>query len=140
MIRKRHNAARKIQKQWKFYKLYHFKDIVRTKEQNKASFSIQKYLKGLIIAKQYEEFYVKMRLDDNLDYFQGMKDKIYDDAQKLIAKYWRLKLERLRAKRKGEKRDRPRAHAKKKSVQSKVKPYIDGNRNANSSSKNRATG
>ena len=31
-VRERNNAARKIQKQWKFFQLYHYKDIIKTKK------------------------------------------------------------------------------------------------------------
>ena len=95
--------------------MYHYKDITKTKQQNKASLSIQKYLKGLIIAKQYEEFYVKMRLTDNLGFFKGMKDKIYDDAQILIAYHWRKKIKRIK-KAKMKSPGERKIHAKKKSI------------------------
>jgi len=80
-----------------------------------------------------------MRLDDNLDYFSGMKDKIYDDAQILIAYYWRKKLKRIRIRNAKGSESKPKTHTKKKGVQSKVKPYIEG-KVPGSSSKQRTTG
>ena len=82
-------------------------------------------LKGFSVAKKYEHVYVKMRLDDNLAFFESQRGDLEVSAQILIAYHWRKKLMNIRRKRleelKKEKDESPP-----KGVQSKVKPYIDG--------------
>lgn len=86
-----------------------------------ASSMVQKYLRGYKVAKQYEEFYVKLRLGNNFDYFDIMKSKIHLDAQIKIAYYWRK--HKKNKKKKGNPRVKESTH---KVNLSKIKPYIDG--------------
>ena len=67
---------------------------------NKSSVKIQSMLKGLLVAKKYEHVYVKMRLTDNLEFFDKQKGQKEENAQILIAFHWRWKLKRLREQRK----------------------------------------
>jgi len=41
---------------------------------------IKKLLKGFTVAKKYEHVYVKMRLDDNLAYFENFKGNLEENA------------------------------------------------------------
>jgi len=58
----------------------------------KSSNIIKKLLKGFTVAKKYEHVYVKMRLDDNLAYFENFKGNLEENAQIKIAYHWKKKL------------------------------------------------
>lgn len=81
-------------------------------------------LKGFNVSKKYEHVYVKMRLTDNMDYFDKYKGNLEANSQILIAYHWRKKLVDLRNKRK--KSEVVKDDSPPKGVQSKVKPYMDG--------------
>ena len=56
---------------------------------------LQKYLKGYKVAKQFNEVYIKLRLNNNFDYFDMLKSKICADAQIKIAYYVRKYLKKI---------------------------------------------
>jgi len=53
--------------------------VVNHKKNIKSSL-IQKYLKGLVIAKKYEPVYVKLRMDDHFEFFAGRRDELLVDS------------------------------------------------------------
>lgn len=50
----------------------------------------------MLTAKKFEHVYVKMRLTDNIEYFDKVKGKKEENAQILIAYHWKEKIARLR--------------------------------------------
>lgn len=73
-------AAKKIQRQWRVFAIRSKGDRIFNKVKHTSSSLVQKYLKGLKIAKVYEHVYVKIRLDDNLAFFDKMGDKRKTDS------------------------------------------------------------
>ena len=95
-FRKRTAAALKIQSQYKIFRFRKLQDSIVHNKVHTAGSTIQKYLKGLIISKKYEEVYVNLRLTKNLDFFQNQRKQLEISAQIKIAYYWRKKLARKR--------------------------------------------
>ena len=69
-------AIRMIQRRWRYFKQSKKEVVV----QKKAASQIQKYMKGLIINRKYEEFRADMIQRHNNDYFIMMKRKLYTDS------------------------------------------------------------
>lgn len=85
---------------------------------------MQKFMRGLVIARKYEPVYVKMRLTDNLAFFDGLKNRRQEDAQVKIAYHYRKYKKRTRKKTPVERKPEP--EIKKAPTIGKVKPYILG--------------
>ena len=109
--------------QWKLYRLRKMQDAIINHKQYSATQMLQKYLKGYKVAKQFNDVYIKMRLNNNFDYFDMLKSKICADAQIKIAYYVRKYLKKLIKKKviKNNSKLNSQVHNI-----SKVKPYIDG--------------
>lgn len=95
---KLNRAAKKIQSQWKVHRKRQFQFKILNHVKIKSTINIQKLLKGFRISKKFEHVYVKMRLTDNMTFFDNFKGNLQEDAQVKIAYHWRKKLKRNRDK------------------------------------------
>lgn len=66
---RKEQCARKLQKQWKVHRQRQFRDGIANHGRYKACVKIQKYLKGLIVAKKFEPKIIKLRMLDHFDHF-----------------------------------------------------------------------
>lgn len=83
-------------------------------------------MKGFPIAQKFEEVYIKMRLHDNIDYFQKMRQKEKETAAqiKISAHYRGYRVRKMFRKPK-KKKEEPKI-VKEKVYKSRIGPYIDG--------------
>ena len=81
-------------------------------------------MRGLVVARKYEPVYVKMRLTDNLEWFDGLRKARKTDAQIKIAYAWRRYKKHKKVPPPVERRPEP--EPKKPQNIGKVKPYILG--------------
>ena len=55
----------------------------------RAAIMIQRHIKGYMVFRNYERMLINCRLDSNAQFFKDMLNKLYTDAQILIAWAWR---------------------------------------------------
>ena len=72
-LKKMNRCAKKIQQQWKVHRRRQLQERIMHRQENKATIKLQKYLRGFVVAKEYEPVYVKMRLTDNIEHFKGVR-------------------------------------------------------------------
>jgi hypothetical protein len=65
----RNNSATRIQAQWKVHRRRSFQNALKNHMSYRAALKIQKYLKGLIVAKKYEKEYYRIRFTENMAFF-----------------------------------------------------------------------
>ena len=63
-------------------------------------------IRGYMVARKYEAIKIDMKLNKNIEYFKEMKERMKENAQVLIAYYWRKKLKRMHKKKTKGKRGR----------------------------------
>ena len=120
----KNRCAQRLQMQWRVYRLRCNRDRIKEHRRHITSTMIQKYMKGFPVAQKFEEVYIKMRLHDNIDYFQKMRsEQLRTEAQIKIAAVWRGYS--LRKKMVKPAKEEPKA-VKEKNYKSRVGPYIDG--------------
>ena len=66
---------------------------------NKSATIIKKFMKGNKIAKGYESVYIKLRLENNFDYFDEIRHKIETDLQIKLVYHWK-KYQKMKIRRK----------------------------------------
>tara|TARA_B110000285_G_scaffold217639_1_gene266228 strand:+ start:446 stop:718 length:273 start_codon:yes stop_codon:yes gene_type:complete len=76
-----------------------FIKTIKDHKKNAKGSVIQKYLKGLIVAKKYEPYYIEMRLTNNLKYFEENNMELYKKCCTVIW-YWYKKYRKKKEKKK----------------------------------------
>ena len=130
----RNAAASKLQHMWKVFRWRQMQHKITNHKSNKASVQIQKFMRGLTIAKKVEHVYIKMRMTDHINYFDQMKKGMRYKALHLIKDKMTALLRRsysqcldglIEIKRE----DDEARKAGKGPIRSKVGPYIKGKTN-----------
>ncbi len=62
--------------QWKVHKWRKFQEHLINHNFHKASASVQKFLKGFVVSKKYEQVYIRIRLTDNIKFFDNFKEHL----------------------------------------------------------------
>lgn len=82
-------AARKIQKAWKkFWKNSVLPRLTRLK-QTSAAIIIQKFYRGYRYRMKYSVLQGRIQIDENMKYFDKVRDKMYNESARIILRYWR---------------------------------------------------
>ena len=77
-----------------------FRDGIANHGKYLATVKIQKYMRGYAVSKKYEQIIIDVKLNQNIEFFEQMKRKMYTDAQVFIAYFWRNKAHRRKGRRK----------------------------------------
>ena len=120
-------AALKLQRQWKVHRLRALRDRLAGHKVHQAAALLQRYVKGYVVAKQYEAFWVQVRLYNNLKFFDNMSLELRREAAQIqIARVWR----RHRGTRKRKRKRRATVDAGCHHASSRLKPHVAGNEKA----------
>ena len=96
LIRKiRAEAACKVQKAWKNFRLLRIVPKMMSNERQGAAVTIQKHLRGYLVLKEYSTQLSDIKMNSLVNYFDKMKIEMHTDMQIKIAYYVRKHLKKL---------------------------------------------
>ena len=90
IIDKRNSSATCLQQAWKRYRMLSLFPKAIKQIKNIRLGIIQKYIRGYLAYNKVQKELVKMKLKQ-LEFFDKIKQKLYEDSQIKIRYYWRLR-------------------------------------------------
>lgn len=92
----RNKSAKRLQAQWKVYRMRSFRDGIANYGQNLACIKIQKFLKGYLVSKKFEPIKIDRRLTQNFRFFEQMREQQVTDSQVYLAYQWRKRQKKIK--------------------------------------------